>query len=226
MLKKTALLLCMLHFFWIPQVYTQDSCKVLKAEIAKTYVGKCKKGLANGKGIAKGIDQYEGHFKNGLPDGYGTYTWENGNKYEGYWLKGEMHGEGTMLKKSNVHDSTIQGIWKKGVFVKKIVPHSYLILKSRSVARYTVQKIKEGNRVQFAFIRNGTTNNLITNLMFAPSNGTQIMVGNKTSFDDIAFPFMCKINYNTPNPLQTAVYEVVFEIQINEPGEWLVTLFN
>ena len=45
-------------------------------------------------------------------------------------------------------------------------------------------------------------------------------------FDNIRFPFTCKVNYSTPNSLRTATYEVVFEIEINEPGQWLVTLSN
>lgn len=32
-------------------------------------------------------------------EGQGTYTWPNGNKYEGGWKDGKKHGEGTILFK-------------------------------------------------------------------------------------------------------------------------------
>ena len=41
-------------------VCAQETCKVLKPEISGSYLGDCKKGLANGKGIARGTDGYEG----------------------------------------------------------------------------------------------------------------------------------------------------------------------
>ena len=64
--------------------YSQvGDCKVLKPEIAGIYSGDCKKGLANGKGIAEGIDKYEGKFKDGLPHGNGTYQYANGEIYQG-----------------------------------------------------------------------------------------------------------------------------------------------
>ena len=43
----------------------QEKCKVLKADIAGEYSGDCKKGLANGEGISKGENTYEGKFKKG-----------------------------------------------------------------------------------------------------------------------------------------------------------------
>jgi len=47
------------------QLSAQNRCKVLKKEISSEYHGKCKKGLAHGKGKADGIDSYYGHFTKG-----------------------------------------------------------------------------------------------------------------------------------------------------------------
>jgi len=55
--------------FALSQLFSQDDCKVLIPEISGQYVGKCKKGLAHGKGLAIGIDRYEGSFKKGYPEG-------------------------------------------------------------------------------------------------------------------------------------------------------------
>jgi hypothetical protein len=52
-------------------LFAQEECKVLMPEISGSYTGKCKKGLAQGKGLAIGTDTYEGRFLKGLPDGTG-----------------------------------------------------------------------------------------------------------------------------------------------------------
>ena len=36
---------------------------------------------------------YEGTFRNGLPDGFGTYYWPDGTIDEGYFEKGYLNGE-------------------------------------------------------------------------------------------------------------------------------------
>ena len=44
-------------------VYAQQTdCKVTMPKLSGTYTGGCKKGLAQGKGIAQGVDRYEGQF--------------------------------------------------------------------------------------------------------------------------------------------------------------------
>ena len=39
-------------------------CKVIPDSLQGSYSGKCKDGLAHGKGIARGVDFYKGEFKN------------------------------------------------------------------------------------------------------------------------------------------------------------------
>jgi hypothetical protein len=39
-------------------------------------------------------DRYEGEYRNGKPNGKGTYTWKDGSKYEGEWRHGKKHGKG------------------------------------------------------------------------------------------------------------------------------------
>jgi hypothetical protein len=68
-------------------------------------------------GIAKGIDSYEGQFRKGLPHGYGTYIWANGDVYEGRWRNGKRHGKGTFTSIQN--DVLVKniGIWKNDEFL-------------------------------------------------------------------------------------------------------------
>ena len=99
-MKSLILFFSILSFtsFSVPLV-AQTDCSVLKPGIDSVYFGKCKKGLAHGKGNAIGVDSYIGRFANGLPDGQGTYTWANGDTYSGSWMAGKQHGEGVFVLK-------------------------------------------------------------------------------------------------------------------------------
>src|SRR5438045_9038664 len=86
-------------------VFAQD-CVVEKESLKGSYSGDCRNGKANGKGKAVGTDSYEGEFKSGQPEGDGTYTWDNGNRYTGKFVKGLRDGKGTMFyKRTNTPDS-------------------------------------------------------------------------------------------------------------------------
>ena len=60
-----------------------NDCRVMVDDIAGSYEGDCYKGKAHGVGKAIGKDTYEGEFKKGYPEGKGTYTWINGDYFEG-----------------------------------------------------------------------------------------------------------------------------------------------
>lgn len=207
--------------------YSQDvNCKVLKPEIAVSYTGDCKKGLANGKGIAEGKDKYEGKFKDGLPQGNGIYHYANGEIYKGDFKNGMKNGNGKFTFKYMGKDSTYMGIWKEDVLVKKIVPPAYTIVQNFNIQRYSIRKVKSGNRIMFAFMQNGKTNPSISGLSFAESGGIPLDIGQERGFDNIMFPFSCKVTYTSLNSLQSASFSNIFDIQITEPGQWLVTLYN
>ncbi|HNX56667.1 MAG TPA: hypothetical protein PLG33_06070 [Prolixibacteraceae bacterium] len=207
-------------------VCAQEACKVLKPEISGSYLGDCKKGLANGKGIARGTDSYEGKFKEGLPNGYGVYRFANGDIYEGEFRAGLKDGKGKFSFRINGRDSVFQGIWEGDKFAKKIVPPPFQVTQKLNIQRFNIQKTGNGNRVMFDFIQNGMINNSLTNLAFAESSGTAISVGQQHGFDSVHFPFNCKVTYWCPNALHTSSYEVAFEFQITEPGQWSVTVYN
>src|SRR5678809_868245 len=102
-IKAAGIVLLLLSF----TAYSQ-TCEVDKESLKGTYVGDGKKNKAHGKGKAVGIDTYEGEFKNGIPDGQGTYTWNNKNVFEGKYLKGLREGRGKMImKRDGAQDSVI-----------------------------------------------------------------------------------------------------------------------
>jgi hypothetical protein len=88
------------------------SCKVLALNLSVNYKGDCKNGLANGQGDASGIHHYKGSFKDGIPDGYGTYYYDDSTYYMGYFQDGIKEGRGEAhYMHQGKPDSTIKGYW-------------------------------------------------------------------------------------------------------------------
>ncbi|NOU47999.1 MAG: hypothetical protein HOO86_13190 [Bacteroidales bacterium] len=206
--------------------YSQEQCKVLKPEISGTYEGKCKKGLANGKGIAIGTDRYEGKFSNGLPHGKGTYTWSTGETYTGEWFNGKRDGVGVYTMHVNGKDSVQDGIWQKDKFGGPKPKNPVVIYKS-GVDRYNFQKnITAKNRVLIDLLQNGSRNIAISNFLITCSSGYETKIGESIGYDEVTFPVTIKLSYSTMNKLHTMPIEVKFEFEISEPGDWTVELNN
>lgn len=208
------------------QLSAQTDCKVLNPKIDSIYIGKCKKGLAHGKGIAFGIDSYEGKFNQGLPNGQGTYTWKNGDTYTGSWKLGMQHGEGTFILKMAERDSILDGLWEDDKYVgpKPIAPR---VISKVGVDRFSIKPsggIKE--RVLINILQNGTRNTSISNFSMSTSNGVETELGNQVGYDFIEFPVRIRVSYMTMNKLKTQEYQVIFEFEISEPGDWLVDIHN
>jgi hypothetical protein len=205
-------------------LYAQTSdCKVNNSSISGSYTGGCKNGLASGKGVAQGIDRYEGQFEKGLPSGRGTYKWANGIYYEGQWKNGMREGEGKMV----YPDSLISGFWKEDKYVgkKKLVP--YEIISISSIARYTITKNADrNNTVKFRIKQGGLDNISIENFSMFFDSGSEYRSGNIYGIENISYPVIIKIKYRTWNQLMTAQSDVRFEIEIKEPGSWDIILFN
>lgn len=100
-------------------IYCQQSnCEVLLEAIKGTYTGDCVKGKAHGSGKSVGTEMYEGEFKDGYPDGIGTYSWQDQEYYSGGWKKGKKDGNGEMHYKTAMGlDSLVKGFWKKGKYI-------------------------------------------------------------------------------------------------------------
>ncbi|KAF5072377.1 MORN repeat protein [anaerobic digester metagenome] len=224
---KTRLLI-MLTMSLLISNYTsgQEKCEVMKSSISGSYTGGCKKGLAEGKGTAQGIDHYTGQFSKGLPHGKGTYTWSTGEVYDGNWKKGKRHGIGTYSWFYQGRDTLSKGQWIEDQYAGPVYAKPR-ITQNSNIERYTIRKEGDiNNRVLIGFIQNGLPNTSMTNLMLASSSGYQSSLGPLTGYEGVAFPVTINVRYTTMNRLQTATYEVRFEFEISEPGDWRVTLYN
>lgn len=203
-------------------IYSQEtSCKVLKKEISGSYSGECKNGYAHGQGIAKGIDQYDGRFKKGLPDGKGIYTWANGFYYDGEWKDGLKEGKGRMVYK----DSTSSGYWKYDKYVgEKLIP-AYMITRSLSITRSTFTKVSGvNNNVTIKLARGGNENADISNFTIALSSGNEYHIGPTLGIQNAIFPLDVIIKFRALNPIHTSEYDAQFEFTINEPASWNVMI--
>lgn len=204
---------------------SQNKCTVLLESISTTYEGKCKKGLANGTGIATGIDTYNGRFKKGYPHGDGEYTWATGEVYIGEWEFGKRHGIGTYKYKYNGKDSIMVGVWKNNLYVGPIPPPPVVIQK-RNIEKYTFSKQGDHGRLAIEIFMNGTINTTIEDLSIISSNGSYQNYGSRIMFNEIIYPCNFKVTYRTWNKFQTQRYDVVFEFKIYEEGDWMVKLYN
>jgi hypothetical protein len=210
--------------------YTQP-CEVDKENLKGTYTGDCKKNKAHGKGKAIGIDTYEGDFKNGLPDGQGTYTWSSKTVFEGKYVKGLKEGKGILtFKKEGRQDSIVEGYWKKDIYIGEHEKAWEIHSKSGSVRNVEVEYTSDKmNRVKV--IITNTTGGVtgiggqspqykVDNLVLLKgsyqrqTNLESHYKSTETSFLDVIFPFRIK--------LQMQREEV--ELEMFEPGSYTISI--
>lgn len=214
-----------LAVFLVAFTYAQDNCKVLVPELAGTYVGKCKKGLANGKGKAVGLDTYEGNFRKGLPNGEGVYTWANGSVYDGRWVFGQRDGEGVYKFNYAGNNSIQKGIWKDDKYIGK-KPRKPQLIRMEFVTRYNFRREGDGDRILIDLKRNGQTNRDILDFSIISSSGSYFESGRSHGLETIVFPVLIKIKYTTWNQMGTMRQSCTFECEIFEPGNWQIDIVN
>ncbi len=208
-------------------LYGQAECKVLMPEISGSYKGKCKKGMANGKGLAVGIDIYEGRFSKGLPDGTGKYTWADGRIYKGSWSEGIRKGQGTMIYPRAGEDSIVAGIWNDDVYLGPVPLPPYKIDRSMSVVRSSIRKINDmGSGVRIGIFLGGNYNVEIQDFSMVSDTGSPMMLGQRYGIENAIVPYSVTIRYRTWNHLRTQQHDVYFDFTINEPGTFEVTIHN
>jgi hypothetical protein len=62
---------------------------------------------------------FEGYYRLDKKEGYGKFIWNDGRWYEGEWQNGSQHGKGKY--KSNKEDSIpFEGRWRNGKLIKKL----------------------------------------------------------------------------------------------------------
>lgn len=94
-LARAAFLACFAAaVFASPGASAQTGCRVLDPELAGSYQGGCRDGLAAGYGEAKGVAEYRGEFRAGRKHGKGIKTWPSGDRYEGDFADDRKEGMG------------------------------------------------------------------------------------------------------------------------------------
>ena len=80
----------------------------------RVYKGEWKNGKPNGQGTYTFPDgkKYEGKFKDGKEQGQGTYTYPDGVKYEGKFKDGKEQGQGTLTTPEGFTDVPV---WKESI---------------------------------------------------------------------------------------------------------------
>jgi hypothetical protein len=235
-MRNAALLLCFLLIHsWFSEACSQNNCKVLKPGIDSIYTGGCKQGLADGQGVASGLDQYTGEFKKGLPNGTGTYIWNTGEKYEGQWEKGLREGTGKYTITYNGRDSVVSGIWKSDKYIgeKNIPP--YTIQHRIGITRVSCMRTGDQPfRVSYKFTRGGSTSehtSPLSDLLLQGSSGNENSTGNNFGFEYITFPFEGKIKFSAPSALSSqgspsaVILNYELNFVINQPGAWMITIY-
>lgn len=226
MIKKFSFLICFV-FFAIINIYSQqiDSTKVLMSEISKSYKGDNKAGLANGKGTAKGVDTFTGEFKNGLPDGKGKYTYENGNNFSGYFTKGLKNGKGVFNYSINGQSFTQKGYWVNGEYVGNTNPEElYNVSNISGIESYTITKVQDsGLGITFS-ITGGGIKYVPSDFSINTTSGQVMSQGKSLLITNYNLPVNCEIRF-TVNKSGNKV-QCNFTFEILKSGKYVVELFG
>lgn len=210
-MKMKINIVLLLTFFYLNTTYSQD-CKVLLKTINETYVGECKRGKADGEGLAKGIDTYEGEFKKGLPHGEGIYTWQDGKTYKGTFKKGQKEGRGTLTFKA---DSIKTGFWKNDIYIGLYENPYNKITKSQNVSFYALNKVQDDIHNLRFYIEVNQEQVSYPRLNFVLQSGqyqTQIDNSDFVELTNVTFPIKLKVIYQ----------QDFIEIEIFQPGLWKI----
>lgn len=221
---KNQILIFAITILFAGYAYAQEDCKVNLKAIAGSYEGGCKKGLAEGEGIAKGEDTYVGQFKKGLPHGTGTYTWSNGNVYEGEFKKGLKDGEGKLLNKQ-IEGQVIEqkGFWSNDEYLGEYKTPYDVMSRSSNVLSIRISEMdnpsNDGDAL-FVEIQHKGRTQPAPDFGLNVTNGNfqnRFIVGNTNKILVTSFPFGFTLNY---------MGEMV-EIQVYQARSWKILIdFN
>ena len=224
--RKFTLLLVVGSFFATPFLHAQssDSCKVLMKELSDVYTGKCKDGLAHGKGKAEGVDSYVGMFANGVPDGKGVYTYQNGNTYSGYWSKGVKHGKGKFTFDLAGKAIVQKGYWKNGDFFGNTNPDElYRITNQSGIESCTITK-KESEEVQIRISFVGAMAKYVPRDLEVTTTSGQLTKENKNfTIYNYSSPNLCTVRFVIPTAGGDRICSLSFEILTVGEYEVLIT---
>jgi len=207
-------------------VSAQESCKVLLPSLDSLYKGECKNGLANGSGEAWGKYYYKGKFMNGYPHGVGRAEYPDGTVYNGLWKNGLRNGKGSLTSKENSREVEKTWIWENDVKQKEVIPPPYRIITQRNIGRLRVFDQGGTNSVWFYPNSDGGVISGFQDFFLLASSGREIFDIQKIGYEEVTFPFKGSVKYKAWNKLRTVEQEILLEIEISKPGNWVVEIQN
>lgn len=101
----------------------------------------------------------------------------------------------------------------------------YVVISSSPTLSYSVVRIGNEDRVMFCI--NGGNTTIPGSISFEHDSGVYRELNNKKGFDNVQFPFTCSlftpVSYIT-NPFNNWPSRLNgFKIEINQPGDWLIS---
>jgi len=192
-----------------------SACQVLLPQIAGTYEGECKKGLADGIGKAQGIDLYEGCFKKGYPEGHGKYIWKDGTSFEGEWEKGQKNGYGVLTFNYATRDSVLTGYWIDDEYIGNKKSPYKVNNKGINILGLNVTRVgSDKDQIIVEFYKNGRP------LSIYSFSVTEVLGGYSTiSKSDFSKTLL---NVRFPFRAEMAGGAYVFDVTISQKGSWKI----
>lgn len=208
----------------------KQSCEVLLAELVGEYRGECNKGLADGKGSARGKHIYEGEFKKGYPHGEGKYIWAGDDYYVGIFKKGKRNGYGKHFMLIDGKSSFIEGYWKNDVYIgKQKKEQSYSTGRKTGVDRvsYIYKGLGDGtNEIMIRFKRaGGGSRSMVSSLSTTASSGDLVDQGEDYGFENVTYPFTASMSFSVPNKMATIMIMATLNFEIMKEGSWDVIVY-
>ncbi|RYY48330.1 MAG: hypothetical protein EOO06_10575 [Chitinophagaceae bacterium] len=210
----------------------QSNCKVSVDALTGTYTGDCSDGKAHGTGKAVGLDSYEGQFKNGFPEGTGTYTWADKSTYTGTFKKGLMDGKGELrYMRPGSTDSLLTGFWKKNKYLGAYEKVYVINDRSSKINRAEVLIVRKGEKtgsINISSTQMSSVSNYNANAIIPSVVDIQVITGQYISktisnisktgvvrIQQIIFPFRARFMYNNGE---------VIDITFNEQADYDVNI--
>ena len=232
--KKLGITLFMLLVLFTSTL-AQHKCKVLVESLNVQYTGKCKKGLAHGEGVAKGVDIYNGNFKKGYPHGFGVYSYANGSNFIGHYKNGLKDGYG-LLNKIGESGHLVQhyGLWVADSLVVENDTKALLKVKERKGIKLIDPRVNRDvnvkNQVWINFQVDGVTDKTVVMSKAEITSGKVLDTNNRTlgtvvAFDDIEeFPVTFRLKYQIRQKTHFEMKDCVAEVMLFTRGRWEIDI--
>jgi hypothetical protein len=241
-MKKTTLIVCTFLLACLVIIHTTGlyaqlpatDCKVALAELEGSYNGDCRNGLAHGKGEAKGRHHYLGQFKNGRPNGQGTYYYNDSVYHVGIFQDGLREGKGiTYYTRAGKPDSLVKGYWSGDVYRGKRYS-TYVVNDMPVFDRSEITSSDErGNTIT---IETETTSGAIKGSNVTTGTGLVLTVSDVVALDgsfikklDETSGIKYKVSYELSKfPVRLRIMlsnGQSFTLELYKPAKWNVYLF-